>query len=954
MLKKLILGLLAFGILVTPVRNGSTGKSEDSLSLNTQEKNTLNERLDRIGDFGGNDFGYIGGGFGHEGGGFLNDGTLLDRNTFTISVKGSETTYQSNDGECLSRTKIDRRTYSFKIIVYNTVGVHKFIGFSTLRTVYSYLYKNKAYISEESKEDAWRQAVQTDYENGVITKQEFENSYAEFLLLAYPNNNQMGEDTIPEDVLRPFLMNQQNNVNSPACIYSYVQWQDKNNNWAPLSLCKAALYVNGNQVDIAPISERGFVSFDIYHTSKYWGKMCNVQIRVYAGADTFTIGSSYLVNFDFNYVYMFVSDVKSVLIDESLDCYLAISAKNDIDNANTAKVMSICQGLALCEQFAKNNIVGFANNPNLNMYHLSIELGYSCRFNFGNNSSTLGAAGDIDWSIVFKLYGLYAQGIMGLLGSNTVIEYDAEYTNYVYHDNWEFDKGMALQSVWHQSLANMFAILAYYDNEERIGALHPTQAICDLINYADNYVPNNNSGDGSVRCTTAYLFNLYWGGYSANYGITAEGFSNQRYADFFQYVFGTCATTLSEFVRYYVPNVNPCINPNNTLLEQLNIAPNHLMQVNDFEAGIRPIFEWNLGGCASNPNNKFDLCFYDNYDNEPVFTIDNVSYTMNGGVARYELPYISHLALIAILNRDYHLCHVVVRGYQTSKSYTTGPYYSMPYTVVMPEIIEEDTIFDKKVHHCLTEKVDYDDSRAIFKNYIDTTYVKFRNGGRKMFFTRGDVDTAISIYDCTNYLLATNDNSGHGTNAFVSLSLLPNMVYKVEVKSVITNGGTFEGWSRLSILQSVSSYNNDLSVNHPVEYEDFLRINYDSEFFLRPDFDPCVNYDYYEELSVEVGNTSVMIFEPTIGGGYHIEVQYTADISINIVDLCGQEPWDDFCFSGEPYYQLGYLDNYINIPEGGAIMLLLSREDKFAPLGPGHFDDYYRFELGLTYVDGEW
>ena len=958
MLKKLVLGLLTLSILAASAKNFSTEKAKVDPNVQIQKTNAANLRFDGFGLANGLGDGLrpIGGGS-FPGIGDLDIPQVALANTFTITIPYSNPTYMSDDGEVLSNVRVDRKTRKFTVKVNNTVGVHEFYAVingerQCIKRVFSYLYNRVAYISEVSKEDAFYKAIELDLNNGVITNEQVENLYADFLLLSSPNSNQHDTGFVPTGVLPPYYAHQPNI--QKARFYSHVEWQDRNGNWSPLSMCLAKLFINGTFVKSSNLDENGQVFFTLDSSSEYWSKTCEVQIRVYTHSDTFSYGHGYPTHPEqgYNEYYMAVSSKTTSVIDNSTDLSMPIS-RTYSQFEETSAALSIAQAFATCEMFAKQNVRGFNNHANLQLFHLNVGGGY-----YGNGFSLYGTSTIYSydacdrWMLPFRLYGLFFEGVTCMLDSNTDMGFDDDYDNFLYNEDSLYGIEMRAKIVWHRALADMFAVLAYLTMEDEIGNLAPTQSIRDYIDSVENYVPDNTSGDGSIMCTAAYLYKFYTG-YVAKNGKTVAGITDV--ADYFDFAFDNVANTFKDFVNIKFPTQHAFENDkHNSLLEDLFIAPSNIKLVNEINSNTLPVLEWKAGGCASHPNEVFDLWFYGgelpdcHYKN-----IKKNKYTVNNGIVRYTLTSEQKNALMNIMNNNDNFCYIAVSGYNETDGYKTGPYYSMFTKIVNPDIIDEQTVFEKEI--------DYSSHFAgrSSGHYVFScpTYVKFRHSSNVMFFTRGDVNSEIKVRTLNGMELTNDDNSGYANNAFVTYNVTAGEIYEVVVRTLADSRG-FQGWSQLDIVQSVNSYDNNYQITHPTAYEDIKRVEYDMYYWLRPGYEFDENDihkdDFKHDFSVEIGSTAAMIFEPEYGGGFHIALDYTANITLIAMSMGQTTPWNYDCYSGSSYHEIGYLENYINIMEDDACMILVARENKNAPFGPTGRDRHFYLELGCTYMDGEW
>ncbi|MBP3732754.1 MAG: hypothetical protein J6I84_05850 [Bacilli bacterium] len=958
MLKKLILGLLAVSILGSPAMQLSRSTNDADLNIQAKEQDIAHKRFGGISPVSYTDAGMFSSEDLTIGRGKLDP--VIRLRTFSIIVEGSNIEYSSNDGTVITKKTINskKRSTEFLIKVNKTVGVHEFLYGAGTKTrcvcrVFSYVYKNEVYISEDSKEDAWRKALDYDIKNELITKQEIEDSYSNFLLSSSPNSNQLGIDSVPADVLYDYYASQPEN--SSACFYATPRWQDKNGNWSSLTLCKASLYINGKCAQTSALNERGFVSFSINNNSNYWGKQCKVQLRIYTQTDTFTLGSDYSTIVDgtnygaFDGYYMIPSEEHTVYINEDTDFYIPVDRSYE-QYEKTSRAMSLCQSLALCETFARQNINGFDGHPNLITSHLNVETSYNaCNFNL-NESSTLYFEAEERWILPFRLYGLFVEGVLGMLSSNTIMNYYDDYGNFMYEDNWMYGKEMSAQIVWHRALADMFAILAYDSVKDKIGYLATTESIRELIEMIENYTPDEHAGEGSILCSTVYLYNIY-SGYTAKNGQIVPG-KNDRYATFFNFTFIPGANTLREFLRFNFPGEDPLTHKaNNSLLERLCIAPSNVKLVNQITDYNRPIFEWNAGGCLASPNDVFDLYIYGEID----FKIENIrnnSYSLNNGIVRYTLSLEDKARLLESMGKE-NSCYAIVCAYKKMEgNYDTGPYFSTAYHIVNPVIIDDEPIYETEIHYCLFER-DENGNNTQYKGFEEKTYVKFTQSCTAMFLTRGDVDSIITISDLDGQALAQDSYGGFGDNAMISLGVIANEIYEISVKTISSNRN-YQAWSRFDIIPTVNSYDDNYQINHPTTYNEIMKIDYDADYWQRPDYDPELDYDYLHDFNVEQGSTSMFLFEPQYGGGYHLDVRYMSNIHLIIMCLGQTTPWDYDYYSGASSYSIGYFEGYINIMEGDTCMILVSREDRNANIGPSTLSQSFTLKFGCTYLDGDW
>ena len=954
MLKKLVLGLLTLSILASPTKYFSAAKPEISPDVQIQKKNATDLLCEGV-SINGPVSGGVGGGGGHIPVGTtpisFNPDLLLenDPKVFTVTFDlnamihlFSDITYESNDGSLLLSRSIGYCILEYKVMAENTVGVHEFYadtykGRTCLYRAFSYIYKNKVYISRESKEDAWREAVVNDYKNGVLTKAQVEDEYADFLLLSSPNSNEA------TDVELPPRYSQHPN-NQTAKIYSHVEWQDEQQIWMPLTLCKVSLYINGSCVQQSSLDEDGYVFFNIGSNSQYWGKTCKVQLRIYTQTDTFTLGNKHASVGDYSPIgaydeyYMIVSDKIETLIDERTNLNIPARRVRD-EYEKTSNALSMCQALALCERFAMQNVPGFKDNRNLSLFHLNIETSdESCWFSF-QDASSLFREGARDWAYPFRLYGLYVQGILNMLGSNTYIQYDYDYGNFMYEEEHQiFGKNMAAQTVWHRSLADMFAILIFlsFDYETRHSAV--AYGLINFVNTVEHYVPDDTAGEGSILCVTTYLFNIY-NGYRSKYDRVVEG--KESASDFFKFTFIPGVSTFNEFINYRYETLfaYPTSMDNNSLLENLCIAPSGVRLIGGIDENTNPVFEWKAGGCASHPNDVFDIWIWGGVGNEQhIKNIRNNSYTMRNGIVNFTFTGENKTKLLNAMNNnasDSNTCYVSVCGYREDGNYKTGPYYSTFARITKPEIIDDEPVFERRIE--LRDTRDFE----------TTIPVRFRKTANTVFYTRGCDNSTIGIYDEFDRKLveAQDDEPSYLIPAFVSYNINAETTYFVKI-SATANSGEFRKWVYLDIIQNVNSYERNNLINHPDSFQKIREVY--TPFYLPTNFDVITTHPHEEDYNeyyfdVERGSTALLLFEPDYSEGFSLEIQYTENINVALVFYeSDNSAWNRFYHIGSGYYYFKFPDCRVNFISGQPMMILITRENNNGQIPTGSLNKSFK------------
>ncbi len=148
---------------------------------------------------------------------------------------------------------------------------------------------------------------------------------------------------------------------------------------------------------------------------------------------------------------------------------------------------------------------------------------------------------------------------------------------------------------------------------------------------------------------------------------------------------------------------------------------------------------------------------------------------------------------------------------------------------------------------------------------MDADYtVTFTTAGTKLIQTFGDLDTELELYNSNGTLIASSDDEGYNTNAFLNLYTPANSTYRIRVKFHRTT--TF-GWVRLAITPAFTVW--DTGLDSIAKYGDIRNFTGVS----------CNWHSYAQN-----NRTKVITFTPSTTGTYAIELESIFDNYLYVID----------------------------------------------------------------------
>ncbi|MBR2138089.1 MAG: hypothetical protein IKC22_02240 [Bacilli bacterium] len=537
---------------------------------------------------------------------------------------------------------------------------------------FSYTYNGQTYYSNESVDDAWYQAMLYNYEQGILTEEDIEEEYAIFSrrdLTPSPSNNTYD--------------NQSDLTGNPVTyVQGYLTWTTENGDILPLKNMRVDLYnknvIGSEYLATVYTNTQGYYIFEFDNDEGFFENGgYDVYIKCYPDSYTFEIARDWV--FSFLTYYYFQSDVVEN-VESGTTTNFSIRVLYDESNmANRAFYLS--QGLELAQRFAIE--MGMPTNDFL---HVIYPFGSDQIAFCYDEYSGIAESYFKDFDTIMHEYGHFVEGVMGTYGSDLIdiVLYDPSHYSHTDHFYDKDDKQFAMDLTWSEAWATTFAQIAQYRyGSEYAGLISGFNDVMDGNEDYENYYPTINSCEAQEDAVIASLWDLFDSG-------SAETHDNMSltYQQWWTMTTRNNCQTLSDFfsvINTYFPEYRSNVGE---IFGYHQISPSDLIVTNSslVSQTVAPQFSWSVNGSTNNPNDKFDLVFYNStgsivYQSSMITSTKSYyqTYTYSISSSVWE-SILSNFTNVAELN-------VVVRGYH-SDSPLSGPYNSK-YVTLSVEIEEE-------------------------------------------------------------------------------------------------------------------------------------------------------------------------------------------------------------------------------------------------------------------------
>jgi len=712
-------------------------------------------------------------------------------------------------------------------------------------SIYTYIDDDgTVYVSDISKDLAWYDCVREKYASGNITQEEIESQYSDML------REDIEEIVIEENETFNSAISVMSLNSNTAAATGMLKWQTETGNTLPLKQTKIELR-SKSAVGISTVLATGYTddngNFNLSYdkTEAYNNK---VFIRAYAESKTFRVSLQLAAG-------RYYIDSVEVNVGESFSQYIKYN-----ETKSTTKAMYLQQCMVVAQNFAYE--MGMRTDNFINVIY-PIPIVQNTGFCWGDIATNCYAAisenefNDID--TITHEYGHFVECSMGNYGSNLLdMRLNRGPTHESDTDHFEDKpyKYYAMDLTWSEAWATAFAQIAqkYYVSE------YPgIQGFADVVDGRDYelYKLNDASGEAQEDAVTMFLWDLFD---DNNESFDDNNESSDKmslgYYSWWSYTTKKGTYTLTDFVKVvdnYYPLSRSAIGE---LLGAHQISPSNVTITNlsSISKTTPPTISWKVNGSEANPNNRFEVVFYDKNGNH-IYTAPYIDSTKaNYETINYRVPQYVWNEVV----RDYgglYKITIEVRAYHTEGP-ISGPYMSKNVTITLND---GKRVLSINAANRYTENVVKLDAGA------ECEYeVTFATAGYKIIQTFGTLDTVVELYSSTGAILARSDTGGYSTNGFVRYYVQANTKYKIKVKFARS---TTYGKTKLTVLAATMSYNS--SASSIKSYSDILNISY---------------AQYTITTTLQKNYVKVFTYTPTVSGNYTFEIKGDIDTYMYIID----------------------------------------------------------------------
>ena len=395
----------------------------------------------------------------------------------------------------------------------------------------------------------------------------------------------------------------------------------------------------------------------------------------------------------------------------------------------------------------------------------------------GNCFSGIGANAFKDIDTLIHEYGHFVERSLGVCGATLwdIIIHNTDHTLSGDHFYSEEDKTFAMHLVWSEAWATAFSQIAqeYYENEYSILPYFANSIYDSLKLPCEQVTPGPQSCEAQEKAVIAVLWDLFDS--EANETYTAETFDNVAlgYQTWWNCTTRAGTYTLTDFVNVietYYPSLRGKIG---AIMAEYHISPGNLAITNQSSVSIStpPTLSWTVNGSINNPNDRFQVVFYDSNGNYICESPTIASTQAYNTTFAYSVPQSIWNQVTKDRTGNFTI-NVAVRGYHTEEP-VSGPYISN--YVAISLTASTNLVINSSNRY--TEKI----TTLQPGGYIEYN-VSFATGGTKLFQTFGSKDTMLYLYDENGVLLDSDDDSGYSWNALLSYNVTAGVKYIVKVK----------------------------------------------------------------------------------------------------------------------------------------------------------------------------
>ena len=437
----------------------------------------------------------------------------------------------------------------------------------------------------------------------------------------------------------------------------------------------------------------------------------------------------------------------------------------DMDS-ESGQAFQILQAVITARDFAKEMMGGEMPSPVTVRYPLSTHAYYyeGGTIHLTNAVKSGYPHSYASWDLIMHEYGHHIQTEQGngeLLGKT----HDSRLL-----DSADYGKDIGIRLAWSESWPTVFGMIAqkYYTTKEKV--LTDIKTVGDSsytayngIDYDLNSTPYKN-GESCECSIMAVLWDLFDDDIEENDTIALG------YQEFWDITTKRGAMTFSDFIQNFYKKYPELSNELGANLSYYGMASKNFT-VTNISLNTLPEFTWRKGGCPVDAyeNNIYTLKLYDSNSN--LLFSQDVPYKK--ALSPYLTYTLNESQWNQILLAEGSYFYWEVEEMNDYEGIVTGPYFAQ-----RQKAQKSMNVFSLGLNRHI----------QITSNEVDCWF-KFvaPASGTFTFYTEGGSDTYgevySQIYNCQNYFLASDDNSGDSKNFKIILTLQQNQCVYIRVKA---------------------------------------------------------------------------------------------------------------------------------------------------------------------------
>ena len=713
-------------------------------------------------------------------------------------------------------------------------------------SIYTYKQGNVVYISDISKDRAWYNCMEEQYNQGLLTKEEWNDRYSE-----------LSQTFIKEDLSNNNASVSLMATSTTTTVKGRLQWELADGTLLPLRQTKVELRdkepIDSRSIATTYTDNNGNFTFTFENPDEWYNFEnggLDVFIRWYTETKTFEVKQDLV--FTYNYFETPVKENVTTGSTTTFNYYVTYDTSNNVN-----KSIYVLQGMVVGQRFA--TAMGMSTD---NFIHVIYPSGDGSIFPsdsafcwgeiLDNCYSIIGTNKFNDFDTLIHEYGHFVECSMGNYGASLweIIVNNPNHSANTDHFTDKPEKEYAMELTWSEAWATAFAQIAqsYYSTE--YNGVPGFADITDGTNY-EAFTYNANSGEAQEHAVIAFLWDLYDSGTNESYDNIALG-----YKSWWNYTTKKGTYTLQDFanvVENYYPSKRSLVGE---LMGAHQISPRYLTITNysSVSETTAPQLSWRVNGSTSSPNDLFQVVFYDNYGNY-IYSTSNISNSQAYNTTfNYNVPLSVWKQVIKNYGGTFTI-NIAVRAYRTGE-FTSGPYISK-YAPISLTV-------NKNLNITASNRYTESQVKLDKGGYCDYT-VTFATSGYKLIQTFGTRDTKIELYSASGTLLTNNDDGGYSLNSLIKYYCSANTEYTIRVK--FWSSSTY-GETKLAITPAYGALNSDSS--DLTTYEDIYAIT---------------TYTGYTWGTYAQKNyVRVITYTPPSSGSYTFTIESEFDTYIYVID----------------------------------------------------------------------